>query len=270
MSSNRATGLRPEPETPGFPVRSILGVDVLVARREEAIAWLLGRMARRERTLLSFANTNLLNTMSATADGLQLMSRFTVLNDGIGLDLASRWLYGEPFPDNLNGTDFTPALLAMAGPEARVFLFGARPDVVAKAAEAFAERHSCVIAGVQDGYGWTADPDGLVRRINQSGAKIVLVALGNPVQERWMAENAARLEAPLLIGVGALFDFTAGAVARAPLAIQRMRLEWLYRLAQEPRRLARRYTVELATFFRSVAAQKRAAQRSGVADHAQG
>ena len=58
------------------------------------------------------------------------MRRFVVLNDGIGLDLASRYLYGETFPDNLNGTDFTPALLAAAGAEARVFLFGARPEVV--------------------------------------------------------------------------------------------------------------------------------------------
>ncbi len=270
MSSSRATGPQPEPEAPGFPVRNILGVDVLVARRDEAIAWLLGRMARRRSTLLSFANTNLLNAMNAADDGLQLMRRFTVLNDGVGLDLASRWLYGEPFPDNLNGTDFTPALLSAAGPDARVFLFGARPEIVGRAAEAFAERHGCVIAGVQDGYGWTADPDGLIRRINQSGAQIVLVALGNPRQERWMAENAARLEAPLLVGVGALFDFTAGAVARAPLAIQRMRLEWLYRLAQEPKRLARRYTVELASFFRSVAAQKRAGRQSGAADRAQG
>lgn len=270
MSSSRATVLRPEPDPPGFPVRSILGVDVLVARRDQAIAWLLDRMARRESTLLSFANTNLLNAMSASGDGLQLMRRFTVLNDGIGLDLASRWLYGEPFPDNLNGTDFTPALLAAAGQDARVFLFGARPEVVGRAAQAFAERHGCVIAGVQDGYGWTDDPDDLIRRINESGAQIVLVALGNPRQEHWMAENAARLEASLLIGVGALFDFTAGAVSRAPLTIQRLRLEWLYRLAQEPRRLARRYTVELAAFFRSVAAQKRADSQSGAADHAQG
>lgn len=258
----RATVLRPAPETPPFPVRTILGVDVLVARRDEAIAWLLGRLAAGQKTLLSYANTNLLNTMSATPDGLDLMRRFVVLNDGIGLDLASRYLYGESFPDNLNGTDFTPALLAAAGAQARVFLFGARPEVVKKAADTLAARHGVGIAGVQDGYGWSADPEALLARINSSGANIVLVALGNPRQENWMAENAARLDAPLLVGVGALFDFTAGAVARAPELVQKLRLEWLYRLAQEPKRLARRYSVELASFFAAVAAQRRAQRKS--------
>lgn len=242
-----------------FPVRDILGVPVSVATRDEAIAWLLARHAGGPQVLLSYANTNLLNLVRRDG-GAGLLDGFLVLNDGIGLDIASRMLHGAPFPANLNGTDFTPALLAAAGPAARVFLFGARPDVVEKAAATFRQRHGVTIAGTADGYAWKSDPQALVDRINASGATIVLVALGNPQQERWMRENASRLQARLLVGVGALFDFTAGAVRRAPGWVQRARLEWAFRLAQEPRRLARRYTVELMSFLAAVVAQKQRSQ----------
>jgi beta-1,4-glucosyltransferase len=238
-----------------FPVRDILGTPVSVATRDEAIAWLLPRLVGGPQVLLSYANTNLLNLVRRPG-GAGLLDGFLVLNDGIGLDIASRLLHGAPFPANLNGTDFTPALLRAAGSRARVFLFGARPDVVGKAAEAFARDLGVEIVGQADGYGWTADPDALIGRIDASGANVVLVALGNPHQERWMRENASRLRANVIVGVGALFDFTAGAVRRAPAWVQRARLEWAYRLAQEPRRLARRYTVELVTFLAAVVGQR--------------
>lgn len=238
-----------------FPVRDILGVPVSVATRDEAIAWLLPRLQDGPQVLLSYANTNLLNLVRREG-GAALLDGFLVLNDGIGLDIASRLLHGHAFPANLNGTDFTPALLAAAGSRASVFLFGARPEVVGRAAEAFAQRCGVRIAGHADGYGWKADPEALVERINDSGANVILVALGNPQQERWIRETAPRLRANLLVGVGALFDFTAGAVRRAPMWVQKARLEWAYRLAQEPRRLARRYTVELVSFLGAVMAQK--------------
>jgi exopolysaccharide biosynthesis WecB/TagA/CpsF family protein len=241
-----------------FPVRDILGVPVAVADRASAMSAILPRITDGPPLLLSYANTNLLNLARSAASAPHLLDGFLVLNDGIGLDIASRWLYGAPFPANLNGTDFTPALLAAAGSEARVFLFGARPEVVAKAATAFAQRCGIAVVGHADGYGWKADPSALVRQINASGANVVLVALGNPGQEHWIREYAPQLRANLFVGVGALFDFMAGTVRRAPRWVQRLRLEWLFRLGQEPRRLARRYTVEMGTFFAAVLAQKRA------------
>ncbi|MFO1150472.1 MAG: WecB/TagA/CpsF family glycosyltransferase [Alsobacter sp.] len=243
-----------EPGIP-FPARTILGVPVRIAGRDEAVAWLLQRLEHGPQTLLCFANTNLLNILRREKNAA-LLSGFLVLNDGIGIDIASRMLYGEAFPENLNGTDFTPALLERAGPQARVFLFGARAQVVQRAAEVFAGRHGVRVVGVQDGYSWSAAPDELIDRINQSGANILLVALGNPAQERWMRDNAHRLRANLIVGVGALFDFTAGVVSRAPRAVQALRLEWVYRLAQEPRRLGRRYSIDLLAFLGAVLAQR--------------
>ncbi len=79
------------------------------------------------------------------------------------------------------------------------------------------------------------------RRIEQSGAEVVWVGIGSPRQERWIAEHAGKVGAPVLIGVGAAFDFLSGRKPQAPRWIQRAGLEWLFRLATEPRRLWRRY-----------------------------
>jgi N-acetylglucosaminyldiphosphoundecaprenol N-acetyl-beta-D-mannosaminyltransferase len=88
-----------------------------------------------------------------------------------------------------------------------------------------------------------AEDEDDVRRINASGAQLVFVGLGCPKQERWMADHRARLSAPALLGVGAAFDFLTGRVPQAPRWMMRIGLEWLFRLAQEPRRLWRRYLI---------------------------
>lgn len=93
----------------------------------------------------------------------------------------------------------------------------------------------------------------LVRTVNRASADIVWVGLGAPKQERWMAEHRAALDAPVLVGVGAAFDFHAGTVRQAPAALQRAGLEWAYRLVKEPRRLWRRYLVYNPWFMALVA-----------------
>jgi N-acetylglucosaminyldiphosphoundecaprenol N-acetyl-beta-D-mannosaminyltransferase len=92
------------------------------------------------------------------------------------------------------------------------------------------------------------EDDQLVARINASGADIVWVGLSTPKQERWMADHVGRLDAPVLIGVGAAFDFHAGLKRQAPRWMQRTGLEWLFRLASEPNRLARRYLLNNPLF----------------------
>jgi beta-1,4-glucosyltransferase len=90
---------------------------------------------------------------------------------------------------------------------------------------------------------------GLVALINRSQAEVVLVALGNPMQEEWILVNRQALDAKVVVGVGALFDFWGGYKPRAPQLVQRLRLEWLYRLCLEPRRLLRRYTLDILMFL---------------------
>ncbi len=229
---------------PRFPVRQFLGVAVASASRADALAYLLTRLAKREKTAVAFANLNLLSVAHRLGLAAELSRHFVIFNDGVGLDLVSKAIHGARFPENLNGTDFTAALLAAVPPHTKVFLFGAKPEVVTKAASTFAAQYRVRIAGTSHGYIADTLATELVDRINESGADIVLVALGNPKQELWILRHAARLQAPLLIGVGALFDFVAGAVPRAPAWVRKTRLEWLYRLGNEPSRLWRRYTID--------------------------
>ena len=173
-----------------------------------------------------------------------------LLPDGIGVEIAGR-MTGQRLTANLNGTDLVPALLMKAAARGKsVYLFGGTPGTAKAAAAALQARMPALkIAGTRDGFQGAADADAVVDDINQSGADIVLVALGVPMQEIWLHRHAHRLEAGLTLAVGALFDFLAGNVTRAPAWLRRCRAEWVWRLAQEPRRMARRYLAGNASFL---------------------
>lgn len=114
-----------------------------------------------------------------------------------------------------------------------------------------------VVSGSHHGYIDGAEHEArIVDAINASGAGILLVALGVPMQELWMARNRGRLTVPVVIGVGGLFDYYSGRIARAPLVLRKAGLEWAWRLAQEPRRLARRYLAGNAEFLARLAYER--------------
>lgn len=237
--------MKPPATTADDDLLWIAGYPVLRTSPAALTERLLEALARDERQALLFANTNF------AVQCAELRPRLTdagilIANDGLGMDLAARLVHGRRFHANLNGTDFVPALVSRAA--CPVFLFGGRPGIAERAAQAL-RRAGCEVAGVCDGYAGAADEARLAAEIDASGARIVLVALGNPRQERWILEHRERLAAPLLVGVGALLDFLAGDKPRAPRWMRRSRLEWLYRLGLEPRRLARRYTVDLVVFL---------------------
>jgi len=210
---------------------------------------MLRNLREQKQTLVAFANTNLTNVAAANERLADQLGKFVILNDGIGLSLGARLVYGKwVFPENLNGTDFTPLLIDALPHGTRVFLYGGRPHVVRETARYLAETGRVTVAGFVDGY-TSRGADELVAEMNASRADVLLVALGNPLQEAWIATHAPKLNARLLIGVGALFDFVSGEFSRAPSIIRRMKLEWLYRLALEPRRLAKRYSWDILKFI---------------------
>ena len=249
----------------GFPTRHFLGVDVASCTGDQAIRYLTERLERGEKTLLGFANTNLLNFSKNNTDFQQVMQSFFVLNDGIGLDIASWIKYREFFPENLNGTDFSPKLLE-ATRGRRVYLYGSREEVVSKVAQLLRDVYKCEVVGHQHGFIDQAAQAALYQDINAKGADIVLVAMGNPRQEQWIYDNRDQVDAPLLMGVGALFDFLSGDKKRAPMWMRQARIEWLARLLQEPGRLLKRYTVDIAWFLfavmRETLSQRRAASNA--------
>ena len=166
-----------------------------------------------------------------------------VLNDGVGVSLAAR-LQGHRFPDNLNGSDFNLRLLEMCASEGwSVFLLGGRPGIPERAAtEILQAIPGLRIAGTR--HGFHKQPELDVDAVNASSADVLLVAMGTPLQELWLDENLYKLpQVRIGVGVGAFFDFQAKAVRRAPRWMNEWGIEWIYRLAQEPRRLARRYIV---------------------------
>ena len=206
---------------------------------------------------VSFVNAHCINMMQIDPHyRASLLTADRVLPDGLGVEIAAR-MNGKAVVANLNGTDFVPKLLCAAAARGQsVFLFGGRPDVARNAAE---KLHHDIpnlrIVGTRDGYEGAQDTDAAIAAINASGADIVLVAMGVPMQDVWLARNASRLNARLTLGVGALFDFLAGRVARAPEILRKMRMEWVWRLAMEPRRMAQRYLIGNAAFLAREALQ---------------
>lgn len=237
--------------------RRIGSVDIAVLEKDQAISIAVEAVKARKAYLICFANAHTVNTAKDNGCFATAIHNALMLNDGIGVEIASKWLYGRPFPDNLNGTDFTPELLDRLPRGTRVFLIGSPPGVAERAAQAIASQHSHIkIVGTQNGFFAVEEEASLLTRIKASAADLVLVAMGHPRQEIWAARNVDRLGMTVMC-VGALLDFYAGTARRAPLWLRRLRVEWAFRLFREPRRLARRYIVGNAAFLAHVRTTKR-------------
>jgi N-acetylglucosaminyldiphosphoundecaprenol N-acetyl-beta-D-mannosaminyltransferase len=170
------------------------------------------------------------------------------LVDGQPLIWASR-LLGSPLPEKISGSDLVMPLMRRAHEQGwRVYLLGGPPGVGALAAQAIQTHFAVNIVGIDaprvapDGV--AVDEAAVLARVEAAHPHIVLVAFGAPKQELFIHGVAARLRPAVALGIGAGLDFLAGRVRRAPRWMSRAGLEWLYRLAQEPRRLARRYLIE--------------------------
>jgi N-acetylglucosaminyldiphosphoundecaprenol N-acetyl-beta-D-mannosaminyltransferase len=194
------------------------------------------------------------------------------LVDGVPVLWASR-LLGQPLPEKISGSDLLLPLCRLAAARGwRVYILGGAPGAAREAATRLEARLGLVVAGLDDAR-IDLSPAGAegarrcARQVRESRAQLLLVALGAPKQELWIHRQRAELGPVVAVGVGASIDFLAGLVRRAPPWMSRLGLEWLYRLVQEPRRLARRYLVEdvrfVAILWRTWRARRReAASRS--------
>jgi len=218
---------------------------MLDASRQDAVALLLDGARRR----VAFINADCVNIASRDAAYARDIDRMDLLlPDGSGLALAAKML-GKRFTDNLNGTDLFPVLCAEANRQAKsIFFLGGAPGIAERAAEAaILANPGLRVAGTAHGY--LDDEAATVAQVNESGADIVLVAMGAPKQEAFIARHATTLRASLCMGVGGLFDFVAGEKPRALVAIRKVGMEWAWRLMIEPNRLARRYLVGNPVFL---------------------
>lgn len=172
-------------------------------------------------------------TFQAALNGADL-----VLPDGIGVIYASRIL-GCPLKSRCPGIDFASGLMEiLARTGKRLYLLGAKPGVAEAAARKLEGRYpGLTVCGVHDGYFKDSEP--VVENIRDSGAEVVFVCLGAPKQEYWMVTHGPQTKARLLVALGGSLDVFAGVVERAPERWQKLGLEWLYRLKQEPARIGR-------------------------------
>ena len=243
----RLLALRPSTLLPP-PEESLLGVGLALTDYERTLDWIDEMVAARERGYVCVAAVH---TVMACADDPELAgavraSSFTV-PDGQPLVWALNAL-GHRLPDRVYGPDLMwKACARAARTGTRMYLHGGRdqPEALAGLTRKLRLAHPGlrIVGGSTQHFGEYSEEelDRVAAEINAKRPDVVWVGLGVPRQEKWMQRMRPRLEAPVLVGVGAAFDFHAGLVPQAPDWMQRGGLEWLYRLGHEPRRLWRRY-----------------------------
>lgn len=217
-----------------------MGVDFVDQTFESALAQLSDRLGAPEPTALFIANAATLN-LACDDDSYRcvLNSADLVFGDGTGVRWAAR-ARGVDLHANLNGTDLIPELIKRQD-RVRVFLLGGSPQSSERIRARFAELFpNAILAGNHHGYFDHELSDGVTSIINDAEPDLLLVGFGNPLQERWIAANRSKLNAPLMVGVGGLFDFWTGQRRRAPRLMRSWGMEWLHILVTEPHK-ARRY-----------------------------
>ncbi len=235
------------PEAPPTPDRTftVLGVRITDVTGGRAVQ-LIGRMlaaADGVTRAVFFVNAHTLNLAAANEQYREVLnSADYVFGDGTGVRWAAR-LQGIRVRDNLAGTDLTPLVLrSLAGNGYRYFLLGGTESTIRRAAEyAAATFQGWTLAGYHHGY--IHQPElsaAVIRQINQARPHLLLVGMGNPLQEQWCAQHRRQLQVPLCMAVGGLFSYWSGELTRSPRWLRRLGAEWLGILCQQPHK-ARRY-----------------------------
>jgi len=229
-------------QTPSrLPTLSLFNMPLINAGRQAAVSMLFDGAKKR----VAFVNADCVNQAANNETYRRALSKMDVLlPDGSGLALAAA-MKGKRFAANLNGTDLFPLICEEARRSGKsIYFLGGKPGVAQSAVRAAQTQFPGLrIAGFEHGYfDQTAEP-GVVARVNASNADILLVAMGAPHQETFVARNTDTLSIPVCMGVGGLFDFISGSIPRAPKPVRKIGMEWAWRMACEPRRLAKRYLI---------------------------
>lgn len=258
------------PGRDALPTAALFGLPLVSASRAQAVASIMALAQRPARSTVNFVNAHCINVARGDARYRADLNRSDLLlPDGAGMRIASR-LAGVSLGDNLNGTDLFPQLCEQAATQGlSIYLLGGSPGTARRAAAQMRRRFpGLVVAGTQHGYFAASETTRVIEQINAARPALLFVGFGVPLQERWIAEHRAALAVPVALGVGGLFDYFAGNVSRAPALLRRLGCEWTWRLAQEPRRLARRYLLGNAAFMAGAIGHGIRARRVADAGHA--
>lgn len=230
--------------------QEILGVPIDALTMEEVLDRVDKAIGSRDRLQIGVVNAaKLVNMRRDSTIRADVLSCNLILADGVPVVWASRVL-GRPLPERVAGIDLMLGMLRRGNEHGyRVYCLGASEDVLATAVARIAADYPRVcLVGRHHGYFTSQEESGLVAAISDAKPDILLVGMSSPKKERFLARWRDQLGVPVCHGVGGSFDVLAGKVRRAPLVWQRLGLEWLYRVCQEPRRLWRRYLVTNTLF----------------------
>lgn len=236
----------------------ILGVQVDAVTMAQSVERVAKLIAAGNPSMVATANAEML--LRATHDDelkTILNAASLVVPDGAGTVWAANYL-GKHMPERVAGADLVLELMKVAPAKSwKFFLFGSAPGIADKAkAKAESLCPGLEIVGTRNGYFTAADEPEIIAQIKSSQPDILLAALGVPKQEKWLFAHMNELGVPVSIGVGGTLDVMAGAVKRAPLWMQRARLEWLFRAMLQPSRAGR--LLALPKFVLKVHKQKTA------------
>lgn len=255
---------RSQPKEPRAIV--LFGIPFHDVSMDETLAWIDHLIAERRAAYLVTANLDFAAQASGDVE-LQriLVEAELVLCDGTPLVWASK-IAGTPLKERVAGSDLVPKLAARAEKKGyKIFLLGGQPEVLERAAKNLQAAHprlppvqyySPPFAALHE-----LDNATILQRLEEAKPDILLVAFGCPKQEKWIFMHYRKLGIPCCIGVGATVDFLAGNVSRAPAIVAKLGLEWVYRMLQEPRRLAGRYWNDIKFLFRQILKERSAARR---------
>jgi exopolysaccharide biosynthesis WecB/TagA/CpsF family protein len=237
---------------------SLLGVEFAPVTRAQAVDEAERLFDAENPAWIAVENVHALNLAYKDPGHRAVLNRADmVLNDGSGVMLGAR-IIGARFPEDCHGNAFTPMLLERAAKRGwPVFFLGAAPGVADKAQQVLTESlEGLQVIGIRDGFFKREEEAEVAEKIKASGAELLMVGMGMPLQEKFLDRNLAATGVRLASTVGAFFDFQAGTIPRAPDWVQRLHIEWIYRLAKEPRRLWRRYVLGNPLFIYRVIRQR--------------
>jgi len=225
-----------------YPAVPIFGLPISKMDMAETVEYLARRIEARRPTQVITGNPIMVMAALERPDYYRVMEQADlIVPDGAGLVWASR-VAGDPAPERVAGFDLMHELLR-EGERRRwsAYLLGARQDVVEEVARRLAERYPLVrIAGFRNGYFGPEEDAGVVAAVREAAPDLLFVARDAlTTQEPWIARHRHELGVPLMMGVGGSFDVIAGRTKRAPVAFQKLGMEWLYRLLRQPSRAGR-------------------------------
>jgi N-acetylglucosaminyldiphosphoundecaprenol N-acetyl-beta-D-mannosaminyltransferase len=235
---------------------AVVGVPVAPLSMAEVVETVIGWTASDRVHVAVGVNAAVCNLAASDARfKTMLLDSDLAYADGQSIVWAGRVL-GLPMPERVATTDLIhPLLQACAEHGKRVFLFGGKPDVVARAARRMQDEAPGLRIAYSHGYRPADETEQLLQEIHDFGTDVLLVGLGDPLQQEWIAGVRDSLRVPAVLTCGGLFDWTSGERPRAPHWMISAGLEWLWRLMIEPRRLAGRYLLGNPAFLLRLAGQ---------------